>query len=69
MPMGGPLYKTALHVLDRLYRNGLFKGPNLGNMLGTVFFRDSGLRYTLHESPNKPEKEYVRNGIWVRAVA
>ncbi|MCJ1240310.1 hypothetical protein MMC14_008311 [Varicellaria rhodocarpa] len=69
MPMGGPLHKTALHVLDRLYRNGLFKGPNLGNMLGTVFFRDSGLKYTLHEPPNKPEKEYVRNGIWVRAVA
>ena len=69
MPMGGPLHKTALHVLDRLYRSGLFKGPNLGNMLGTVFFRDSGLKYTLHEPPKKPEKEYVRNGIWIRAVA
>lgn len=68
MPMGGPLHRAALHTLDKFYRNELFKGEALGNMLGSAFFRDMGLKYTLHESCMKPQKEYVRNGLWVRAI-
>lgn len=68
MPMGGPLHRAALHTLDKFYRNELFKGEGLGNMLGSAFFRDTGLKYTVHESCKNPHKEYVRNGLWVRAI-
>ena len=70
MPMGGPLHKAALSTLDKLLNNGLFKGDEQGHMLGSPFYRDSKLRYAVYDSVNagKPEKEYVRNGIWVRAI-
>lgn len=68
MPMGGPLHRAALHTLDKFYRNELFKGEAQGNMLGSAFFRDTGLKYTLHEPCKMPQREYVRNGLWVRAI-
>lgn len=69
IPMGGPLHQAALHTLDKCYRNGLFKGQRLGNMLGTAFFHDMGLKYTVHNYPLKQERESVRNGLWVRVVS
>lgn len=68
MPMGGPLHRAALYTLDKFYRNELFKGEAQGNMLGSAFFRDTGLKYRLHEPCKKPQREYVRNGLWVRAI-
>ena len=72
-PMGGPLHKAALVTLDKFYYSGLFKGRDLGNMLGTAFFHDMGLKYKMHDLPTdlpvKEAKEYVRNGLWVQAIA
>ena len=72
-PMGGPIHKAALVTLDKFHRNGLFKGRNLGNMLGTAFFHDMGLKYKMHSistgSTMKEAKEHVRNGLWVQAIA
>ena len=69
-PMGGPMHKAALNTLDTFYQQGLFKGRNLGNMLGTAFFHDTRLKYKMHNPPpNVNGKEYVRNGLWVQAIA
>jgi hypothetical protein len=68
MPMGGPLHKAALQTLDKFFKNGLFKGDSLGRMLGTAFFHDSKIKYTVHEESVPPQQEHVRNGLWVRAV-
>lgn len=69
-PMGGPMHKAALNTLDKFHRAGLFRGRNLGNMLGTAFFHDTGLKYKMHDPPpGSKGKEYVRNGLWVQAVA
>ena len=67
-PMGGPLHKASLDTLDKFHKNGLFKGQNLGNMLGTAFFHDSGLKYKINGLQSSVGKEDVRNGLWVRAV-
>lgn len=69
-PMGGPMHKAALNTLDKFHQSGLFKGRNLGNMLGTAFFHDTGLKYKMHDLPSgSTGKEYVRNGLWVQAIA
>lgn len=68
MPMGGPLHKAALQTLDRFNENGLLEGKSLGRMLGTAFFHDSENEYTVYEEGAPPEQEYVRNGLWVRAI-
>ena len=69
-PMGGPMHKAALSTLDKFQQSGLFKGRNLGNMLGTAFFHDTGIRYKMHDPPpGSTGKEFVRNGLWVQAVA
>lgn len=69
-PMGGPMHKAALNTLDKFQQSGLFKGRNLGNMLGTAFFHDTGLKYKLHDPPpGSTGKEHVRNGLWVQAIA
>jgi len=68
MPMGGPLHKAALQTLDKFFKNGLFKGGSLGRMLGTAFFFDSKIRYTVYEEGIPPQQEHVRNGLWIRAI-
>ncbi|KAH0536391.1 hypothetical protein FGG08_006741 [Glutinoglossum americanum] len=68
MPMGGPLYKASLKTLDRFFVNGLFRGSELGHMLGTAFFHDSKLEYTLHINGTQ-SREHVRNGLLVEAVS
>ncbi|KAL1639153.1 hypothetical protein SLS58_008240 [Diplodia intermedia] len=69
MPMGGPLHKAALQTLDEFFAHGLFKGDRQGHMLGTAFFRDSKLGYTVWSGGEAVEKEFVRNGLWIRAIA
>lgn len=69
-PMGGPMHKAALNTLDTFYHSGLFKGSDMGNMLGTAFFHDTGKRYKMHDAPpGSTGKEFVRNGLWVQAIA
>lgn len=69
-PMGGPLHKAALTTLDKFHQSGLFRGKDLGNMLGTAFFHDTGLKYKAHDpQSNLVEKEFVRNGLWVQGIA
>ncbi|KAG8529172.1 uncharacterized protein KY384_005807 [Bacidia gigantensis] len=70
LPMGGPIHKAALTTLDKFHTNGIFKGRDLGNMLGTAFFHDMSFKYREHDpSPGNTGKEYVRNGLWVQAIS
>ncbi|KAF2727376.1 hypothetical protein EJ04DRAFT_582079 [Polyplosphaeria fusca] len=68
MPMGGPLHKAALSTLDGFYKHGLYERGQLGHMLGTAFYRDTKLEYRVHSGGLGPEKEFVRSGLWVKAV-
>ena len=73
LPMGGPLHKAALSTLDHILRHGLFRGTDQGHMLGSPFYRDMNLRYLVYDDSGDaaaagPEKEHVRNGLWVRAI-
>lgn len=69
MPMGGPLHKAALETLDGFFDHGLFRGPRQGHMLGTAFFRDTKLPYTVWVDGEGVEHEHCRNNLWTRAVA
>jgi hypothetical protein len=71
MPMGGPLHKAALMTIDKICSSGLFKGRNQGHMLGSPFYRDTGIKYTVYDSANMKvkEKEHVRNGFWIRVLS
>ena len=68
MPMGGPLYKAALQTLDSFRRRGLYKGKQQGHMLGTAFYGNTGLRYTIHRYQGIDKDVEVRNGLWVRVL-
>ena len=70
-PMGGPLHKAALNVLDVCFEHGLFKGPYQGHMLGTVFFRHQDWTYTMHGDGQRSEShtEPLRNCIWTTALS
>lgn len=68
-PMGGPLHKVGLEVLDGLSEHGLLKGPRAGHMLGTTFFPKLGWSYTIWgENGEKLKSEELRNNVWVRAL-
>jgi hypothetical protein len=68
MPMGGPLYKAALQTLDSFRRRGLYKGKQQGHMLGTAFYQNTALRYTVHGYHGIDKDVEVRNGLWVRVL-
>ena len=38
-------------------------------MLGTAFFRDTGLKYAVQDWSHRPGKEHARNGLWVRTIS
>lgn len=66
---GGPLHKIVLAALDSFHRHSLFKGAGKGHMLGTPFFPDTGLSYTMYPGGGQsPEQELVRNGLLVRTL-
>ncbi|KAL3444153.1 hypothetical protein BJX65DRAFT_174824 [Aspergillus insuetus] len=70
MSMGGPLHRAALTTFDKILHNDLLKGKHIGHMLGSPFYSDSGLKYTIYDSQGrKEEEEYVRNDLWSRVVA
>jgi hypothetical protein len=68
-PMGGPLHKVGMKVLDVLFEHGLLKSPRTGHMLGTTFFPKLGWSYTIwDENGEKLKSEELRNNVWVRAL-
>ena len=67
--MAGPISPAALEVMDAVYRYGLLSGAVQGHMLGTAFYRDLGMSYTMHALGAEPERvSQVRNCIWVQAL-
>jgi len=71
IPMGGPLHRAALSVVDTFRRNGLYRGRLAGSALGTAFFPDGGLHYVHHTARSLGEDEgmkKVRNGFWVEVL-
>lgn len=74
MPMGGPMHRAALGTLDACLVNGLLhQGHQSGDMLGTAFFADSGLNYTIHDptrnGPVPPTNhKSARNSFWATVV-
>ena len=68
MPMGGPLHKAALEVLDAFRKNGLYAGKLHGDMLGTAFFQNTTQRYTPCHGKNKDKEKDARNLIWIASL-
>ncbi|KAI9370417.1 hypothetical protein BJX61DRAFT_548957 [Aspergillus egyptiacus] len=67
---GGPLHRAALVTFDDILHNDLLKGKHIGHMLGSPFYTDSGLTYTVYDAQGRKEAdEYVRNDPWTRAIA
>ncbi|TRX96349.1 hypothetical protein FHL15_002621 [Xylaria flabelliformis] len=69
MTMGGPLHSAALKTLDVFRSHGLYRGPGRGHFLGTAFYSDKKLRYSLSGNENRPtdDREF-RNGFWLEVV-
>ncbi|KAF2727378.1 hypothetical protein EJ04DRAFT_517290 [Polyplosphaeria fusca] len=66
---GGPLHKVVIKAIETFYNHGLHKGSGRGHLLGTAFFPDTGIPYTVHSNNGKPaEDELVRNGLVVRIL-
>jgi hypothetical protein len=70
-PMGGPMHKAGLTVMDRLFQHGLLRGPYQGHMLGTTFFPQRDGTYTMHGDGVSCEShtEPLRNFLWARALS
>lgn len=68
MPLGGPLHKAALKVLDSFRIRGLYLGQSLGHMLGTAFFPDNKLRYEIYSEDDMDDDRDVRNCLWVNVL-
>lgn len=65
--LAGPgTFSAAVKAFREFLDNGLLNGPLEGDMLGPVFFPDTGLKATVHY-PNGRTKEgqEVRNALWV----
>ncbi len=68
MPMGGPLHRAALEVLDKFRKKGLYKGAQRGHMLGSAFYPNSGLRFHFHGYNGLDNDPEIRNGLWVNVL-
>ncbi|KAK6361607.1 hypothetical protein TWF730_005326 [Orbilia blumenaviensis] len=72
MPMGGPLYRAALTVLDVIRNHGLYAGKQRGDMLGTAFFAENrAAAYDVHAvdgSGKSQTKKAIRNCLWVEVL-
>lgn len=68
-PMGGPLHRAALQVLDTFRDHGLFNGKQQGDMLGTAFFpcrsAVSYQRRTATTEAQRLEEKMVRNSLLI----
>ena len=68
MPMGGPLHRAALEVLDRFRKKGLYGGRQRGHMLGTAFYADTGLKFKFHGYGGTDHDPQIRNGLWINVL-
>ncbi|MCJ1387452.1 hypothetical protein MMC18_000295 [Xylographa bjoerkii] len=68
MPMGGPLHRAALETLDSFRDSGLYHGARRGNMLGTAYLCDLGVKHYLRTSGRSGDADEVRNGFWVEVL-
>lgn len=70
LSMGGPIHAAALKTLEKMGRQGLYLGSRRGNLLGTAFFPDTGVRCSCSprgETRNDDDTE-SRNAFWVDVV-
>jgi hypothetical protein len=68
LPMGGPLHRAALSVLDTFRSHDLYAGSRRGTMLGTAFFTDSRLKYCASTACGDSPKKDARNAMWMRVM-
>lgn len=69
LPLGGPLHRAALEVLEQFKRNGLLRGMHRGDMLGTAFLVDTKARYVTLIAPAAAEPpSHIRNGLWFQVL-
>lgn len=70
LSMGGPIHAAALKTLEKMGRQGLYLGSRRGNLLGTAFFSDTGVRcYSSRKSSTGEEDDSeTRNAFWVDVV-
>ena len=69
MPMGGPLHKAALEVLNQIKRNGLYRGPCEGDMLGTAFHGEDAATYRRRSrDASSDEDRKTRNALPVKVL-
>lgn len=68
-PAGGPIHKAAVEAMDTIVRDGLLRGYCRGDMLGTVFFHDSGESYRTHTLDGPGPIGEARNGFWPRVLS
>jgi hypothetical protein len=69
MTMGGPIHKAAVGALDKLVLSGLWRGYCQGDMLGTIFYKDTGYRYVVREhTGSRTEAKHARNGFWITVL-
>lgn len=67
LSMGGPIHAAALKTLEKMGRQGLYLGSRRGNLLGTAFFSDTGVRcYSSRKtSTGEDDDPETRNAFWV----
>jgi len=68
-PAGGPIHKAAVDDMNRIVRHGLLQGYCRGDMLGTVFFEDSGQSYRTHTLAGPGPTKEVRNVFWLLVLS
>lgn len=69
LSMGGPMHAAALKTLEKMGKQGLYLGNGRGNLLGTAFFPDTGLRYYSSSKGNEDDEDTeCRNAFWVEVV-
>lgn len=72
-PMGGPLLRPAVRILDGFIHARLFLGKGRGDMLGTAFFSDLNQNCIIHtpkgtKDIDSPSEYKMRNNLWVRVL-
>lgn len=68
MPMGGPLHRAALSVLDTFREQGIYRGTRREIMLGSAFFHDSRLIYYDRTAGVNNKRHDCRNAFWVNVL-
>jgi len=70
MPIGGPIHKAAVEVLNSFSLAGLWKGYCRGDMLGTAFYDNTGHSYVVRmANSNINAKKEARNAFWVTVLS